>query len=261
MAYRAGSAGGLVNAGLYPSRAPTAGQVAVVRVEVEAWVRDRVAARDQHREPADNPVLVATADKRGPHWLSRAYRGRAAAREEKHNLTTDPDADQIPASLAVPPPPPVVPGPVWTLTRPRPPDYGTHQPKLSLRRLRQEEPPSWRGRERTPSMRIPAMRQEAPHRPERLFPRPSLQAACCWATDDRGIEQQQRSIAMTWSESSAPSQSLSYPSRSGHAQRPVSPHPISTARQPKPLPAFGRRRCTSAPRWRWAACSAPRSAR
>ena len=56
----------LVDAGLYPKPVRvTAGRIAFVREEVEAWVRDRIAGRDQRRDPAADPVIVATAGKRG----------------------------------------------------------------------------------------------------------------------------------------------------------------------------------------------------
>ena len=53
-------------AGLFPkSVRPTAHRRAWVEDEVLAWNRDRIAARDQQRDPARDPVLVATAGKRG----------------------------------------------------------------------------------------------------------------------------------------------------------------------------------------------------
>ena len=56
----------LVDSGLYPKPVRvTAGRIAFVREEVEDWVRDRIAARDQKRDPAADPVIVATAGKRG----------------------------------------------------------------------------------------------------------------------------------------------------------------------------------------------------
>lgn len=56
----------LIHGDLYPKPVRvTAGRIAFVREEVEAWVRDRIAARDQKRDPARDPVLVATAGKRG----------------------------------------------------------------------------------------------------------------------------------------------------------------------------------------------------
>ena len=56
----------LVDGDLYPKPVRvTAGRIAFVREEVEAWVRDRIAGRDQQRDPARDPVLVATAGKRG----------------------------------------------------------------------------------------------------------------------------------------------------------------------------------------------------
>src|SRR3954451_19096438 len=73
----------LIAAGLYaePVR-PTAGRVAFVKDEIEAWVRDRIAARDQRRDPAADPVLVATAGKRGLQ--------RLAARDEGRDPSADP---------------------------------------------------------------------------------------------------------------------------------------------------------------------------
>ena len=57
----------LIKLGLYPEPVrTTAGRIAFVRDEVEAWARDRIAARDQKRAPADDPVIVATAGRRGP---------------------------------------------------------------------------------------------------------------------------------------------------------------------------------------------------
>ena len=56
----------LVDANLYPPPVRlTAGRIAFVREEVEQWARDRIAARDQRRDPASDPVLVATAGRRG----------------------------------------------------------------------------------------------------------------------------------------------------------------------------------------------------
>jgi predicted DNA-binding transcriptional regulator AlpA len=56
----------LVKADVYPGPVlVTAGRIAFVREEVEAWVRDRVAGRDQKRDPGTDPVLVATAGKTG----------------------------------------------------------------------------------------------------------------------------------------------------------------------------------------------------
>lgn len=61
----------LVDAKLYPKPVRvTAGRIAFVRDEVEAWVRDRIAARDQQRDPSADPVIVATAGKRGTGRLA-----------------------------------------------------------------------------------------------------------------------------------------------------------------------------------------------
>jgi predicted DNA-binding transcriptional regulator AlpA len=71
----------LVIDGLYPEPVrPTAGRVAFVREEVEKWVRDRIAARDERRDPSTDPIIVATAGKRGIHRLSRAYSKRGEQR-------------------------------------------------------------------------------------------------------------------------------------------------------------------------------------
>ena len=55
----------LIKEKLYPEPVPvTSGRIAFVREEVERWVRDRIAARDEGRAPGDDPVLIATAGKR-----------------------------------------------------------------------------------------------------------------------------------------------------------------------------------------------------
>lgn len=56
----------LVKAGAFPRPVPmTAARLGWPEDEVLAWNRDRIAARDQQRDLATDPVIVATAGKRG----------------------------------------------------------------------------------------------------------------------------------------------------------------------------------------------------
>ena len=70
----------LVRAQAFPQPVPvTASRYAFVREEVEAWARDRIRARDETRDPADDPVMLATAGKRGLHALRAASGDRSRA--------------------------------------------------------------------------------------------------------------------------------------------------------------------------------------
>jgi predicted DNA-binding transcriptional regulator AlpA len=56
----------LVTAGLYPRPVRlTAGRVGFVRSEVEAWARERIAGRDAGRAAGEDPIVRATAGRRG----------------------------------------------------------------------------------------------------------------------------------------------------------------------------------------------------
>jgi predicted DNA-binding transcriptional regulator AlpA len=56
----------LVAAGLYPRPVRlTAGRVGFVRSEVEAWARERIAGRDAGRAAGEDPIVRATAGRRG----------------------------------------------------------------------------------------------------------------------------------------------------------------------------------------------------
>ena len=62
----------LVKDGLYPTPVQiTAGRIGFVKSEVEEWVRDRIAARDQGRDPACDPIIRLTAGKSGLQRLQR----------------------------------------------------------------------------------------------------------------------------------------------------------------------------------------------
>ena len=61
----------LVKADLSPQPVRvTAGRLGWVEDEVRAWTRDRIAGRDQRRDPATDPVIVATAGRRGTAGLA-----------------------------------------------------------------------------------------------------------------------------------------------------------------------------------------------
>ena len=65
----------LIQAELYPRPVIiTAGRVGFVRSEVEAWVRARIAARDENRDPASDPIILATGGKSGLQRLLRRRR-------------------------------------------------------------------------------------------------------------------------------------------------------------------------------------------
>jgi prophage regulatory protein len=62
----------LVEAGLYPMPVRiTAGRIGFVKSEVEEWVRDRIAARDQRRDPECDPIIRLTAGKSGLRRMRR----------------------------------------------------------------------------------------------------------------------------------------------------------------------------------------------
>ena len=65
----------LIQAELYPRPVIiTAGRVGFVRSEVEAWVRARIVARDENRDPASDPIILATGGKSGLQRLLRRRR-------------------------------------------------------------------------------------------------------------------------------------------------------------------------------------------
>jgi predicted DNA-binding transcriptional regulator AlpA len=83
----------LVEAGLYPKPVRiTAGRIGFVRSEVEEWVRDRIAARDQRRDPECDPIIRLTAGKSGLQRLRRMRQGG----EPRNDTAPEPAKSQKP---------------------------------------------------------------------------------------------------------------------------------------------------------------------
>ena len=161
----------MVKAGIFPQPVqPSAGRLGWVESEVQHWIADRIAARDERRDPAADPVLAATAGKRGVEWL----RQKRAARDQKR----DPGAvAPTPAAAATPQ------GSATRSTRQSSPPVSTRRASTCARTSR-----CWSGRSRRgrPAWRAAAL--ALPHqalRPGRTAGRRSLlrhlQATCSYS--------------------------------------------------------------------------------